>query len=439
MGPRIQRSRDPRAQGSNGLNELWALLRVGNEIERTSLLGSPWLVMSSEESGLPCQAITWGTRSRAFYAAEESQPDNEFILAAIAAGLDGCQILNMRTPRVILECMRDYHNNFHAGATYSFIELLNEIPTMETSFKAVKAEKGITARMGAGGAGKTQNIGEAPTMSHEQAYWQHIDTGSHGKCSSFKMFDAAKPAYHSMCKHAIKDRFVEYCQVNVDFLNRQISNESVIFCLHKITSSLPGMFGGTLTDEHFQMPMLTPLKFCTPPSEAAVTKNDGCKWIVDKVKSLELDFLPRLMCHMEHSKTYKLQPQIEKPKEKKTKKDTAPPLVHPEKEIFVFNVPVTNLKKRRAGDDGGSSPPGTRPTTWCDDLFRMLTYAHSVTVVLGTNNKLTVDRQVLLDLKIICIALVFCFEGLGLLDGVGVDGVGGSCRIADASTMRLDV
>eukprot|EP00959_Pyramimonas_sp_CCMP1952_P417199 8741030-Pyramimonas_sp.AAC.1 len=30
-------------------------------------------------------------------------------------------------------------------------------------------------------------------------------------------------------------------------------------------------------------------------------------------------------------------------------------------------------------------------------------------------------------------------DRLGLLDGVGVDGVGGSPRIADASAMRLDV
>eukprot|EP00959_Pyramimonas_sp_CCMP1952_P326620 6836946-Pyramimonas_sp.AAC.2 len=98
--------------------------------------GAPWLVYGPENR-FPVFALTWGTRARAFYAAEEScrdangQVTNPLIQHSLERGLEGCVILEWNTPRRGLVWVRDYHNQFHTGASYSWLELLTEIPDME--------------------------------------------------------------------------------------------------------------------------------------------------------------------------------------------------------------------------------------------------------------------------------------------------------------------
>ena len=96
--------------------------------------GTPWLVMSEGEQ-LPYQAITWGSLSRAFYAAAEEEPNNEFIKASIQSGLRGASIFSSKTPTEVLQWLCDYHNAFHGGAGYSVAQLLMEVGTMEAASK----------------------------------------------------------------------------------------------------------------------------------------------------------------------------------------------------------------------------------------------------------------------------------------------------------------
>ena len=92
--------------------------------------GTPILVASGDEKP-PYLAITWGSRSRAFYSAvnhcKKKDPSNAFINAALTTGLQDCVVLTWRTPKEVLQWLCDYHNAFHEGAGYPLVQLMTEL------------------------------------------------------------------------------------------------------------------------------------------------------------------------------------------------------------------------------------------------------------------------------------------------------------------------
>ena len=65
----------------------------------------------------PFKAITFGTLSTAVYdaAALADTAENRYIQGTINKELPGCKVLNARTPRRVLQWLRDFHNSFRSG------------------------------------------------------------------------------------------------------------------------------------------------------------------------------------------------------------------------------------------------------------------------------------------------------------------------------------
>ncbi len=72
-------------------------------------------------------------RAEAFYIAHEQEPKNPEILATLREGLHNVKLLSERTPRSVLEYLRDVHNAFHKGSDVSFNEMLAYVPDIESA------------------------------------------------------------------------------------------------------------------------------------------------------------------------------------------------------------------------------------------------------------------------------------------------------------------
>ena len=96
--------------------------------------GEAWFAMSPGEKE-PYLAITFGGRSDAVYAlaADKSLKTNPYLTETLRTGILNCRIFTAKMPTWVRKWLRDYHNSFHKGAGYSFLELLKEIPDMEVT------------------------------------------------------------------------------------------------------------------------------------------------------------------------------------------------------------------------------------------------------------------------------------------------------------------
>ena len=80
--------------------------------------------------------------------------------------------------------LRDYHNSFHGGAPYSWLELANEIPEMEAGFSLYKDEMGFNAR----------------TPGYEAKFWAWLKLNYPDKLKSFDEFDSMRAMIRKLQK-----------------------------------------------------------------------------------------------------------------------------------------------------------------------------------------------------------------------------------------------
>ncbi|CAK0814947.1 unnamed protein product, partial [Prorocentrum cordatum] len=148
---------------------------------------------------------------------------NPFIQDSCARGLPDCALLSWRVPVNFLKWMRDFHNLFQDGATYSFLELLSEIPDIEAAWATYKQKRGITARMG---AGRMRDGDDDSSKSHQQLYWDFVKCNCEGKLASWRFYDIAKALVHHMKKN--EDEFMELAWARLDWLEPGLTTETVV-------------------------------------------------------------------------------------------------------------------------------------------------------------------------------------------------------------------
>lgn len=84
----------------------------------------------------PLELVTWGTLARAFYSVVQRHPSHPNVVESLAAGLDNIVVLSGRTPRDVVEFLRDFHNSFHHGASDSFIKVIQDTRIIQASWQA---------------------------------------------------------------------------------------------------------------------------------------------------------------------------------------------------------------------------------------------------------------------------------------------------------------
>lgn len=76
--------------------------------------------------------------ARAPAGPNDAMPTNEHVLEGMRTGITGAITLKTGTPPDIMAWIRDFHNDFHGGASKSFIELYSLVPDCEKSRAAHK-------------------------------------------------------------------------------------------------------------------------------------------------------------------------------------------------------------------------------------------------------------------------------------------------------------
>ena len=92
-----------------------------------SVRGQAWAVeCQSDGDHQSYHLLTFGTLTEAVYEAVTRAPDNPLVIASVKSGITNALVINKRTPKDVLEWLRDYHNEFHNGSKYAFPELLED-------------------------------------------------------------------------------------------------------------------------------------------------------------------------------------------------------------------------------------------------------------------------------------------------------------------------
>jgi hypothetical protein len=113
--------------------------------------GEPWMVAPQGwkiGNGGTFRAITFGTLTTAVYDAAKlpDAAENKYIQGTIEQGLPNCKILNPRTPRRVLQWLRDFHNSFHSGNSSTFTDEIQVALDVEAQWTAHRTSTNLTAR-----------------------------------------------------------------------------------------------------------------------------------------------------------------------------------------------------------------------------------------------------------------------------------------------------
>ena len=209
--------------------------------------GAAWMVFSVGNQ-LPALAITYASLSRAFYGALLKQPLNPQLLNTLNNGLRKVRMLDFRTPAKVIRHLRDYHNQFHSGAFYSFLELMGEIKHIEAEFKNFALARGITSSISSG------------ENSYEKQYWRWVQSHHEGNAQSWRHFDTCKSLVHRLERYEILDTFIEWGVQNINFLEARLQSSVVIMNMHSFTSVVETTLIGYHPRELQQLVMLEGIK-----------------------------------------------------------------------------------------------------------------------------------------------------------------------------------
>lgn len=213
--------------------------------------GEAWFQWGPDRT-YPVKAITFGTLTDAAYLCFEKYPDQFYVKATKSAGIPQVRLLHENMPESVAEWMVQYHNNFHHGSSYSFLELLQDIPSIEQGWSSHKTQLGITAKSLGG------------TNQHDQAYDSWLKEHHGGKIRNFEVFTKGKSAVHTLEKFGLLDNVKRYCGENCNFLEPTLRTDFVIFAIHGMSTLMASRFSKSWPKEYLQIAMMEAVKLAVP-------------------------------------------------------------------------------------------------------------------------------------------------------------------------------
>ena len=74
----------------------------------------------------------------------QADASNIYVVQAVETGLLGAFILSSRTPKDVQQWVKSKHNDFHAGSSTSFLELIDMTQDVEASWASYRTLNSIT-------------------------------------------------------------------------------------------------------------------------------------------------------------------------------------------------------------------------------------------------------------------------------------------------------
>ena len=91
-------------------------------------------------------ATAFGGLAGSFYKAYELKSHEATVESTLNAGLQDCRFVDARMPDEVVIWLRDYHNRLNCGSAYSFLEILNDISTIEDAWHLHRTKPKLSSR-----------------------------------------------------------------------------------------------------------------------------------------------------------------------------------------------------------------------------------------------------------------------------------------------------
>ena len=93
--------------------------------------------------------ITWGHLCLAIYRAHAEEPGNPQVICTVQGGVKDATVFNPKTPTDVVSWLKNLHNEFHGGAERSFLEICEDILTVEAAWKSANHKTKDISQRGA--------------------------------------------------------------------------------------------------------------------------------------------------------------------------------------------------------------------------------------------------------------------------------------------------
>jgi hypothetical protein len=350
-------------------------------------------------SGLPLQLLTWGTLGRAFYKCVDEHGSHPNIVASLDAGLSGVVILSGRLPRDCIAFVRDYHNQFHGGASDSWIKLLKDTVEVEANWLA--------------------HVSLRNPSSSGLAAW--LNERYKNKYASVNQFDNTKISVHKLNEYGptFMEEFTSFFAGVVKFKDRSLTTDAAVMnlyalllALEKTSKTLDVDTRKTVLYEGYKLMMplssMKPHKFVmrrVPPYIIDKSCPTKVKWIITEMVGAKIFEQPPVKKSKKSDATEEATAKAKcKAKSKGKAKSKAKP------------KPVEMLEDMCPSiSDPALKDAAVRPKYFIEDLTCALDVAFAA-LPFG------MDQQQMTDCKtlMISLGLEFCWAGSVQLDGVSL-------------------
>ncbi len=217
--------------------------------------GSPWALLSKGNKP-PYKMITFRTLSKAFYLAHARAPDNKQVQASLESGIPGAVLLHWLTPEDVIVWLRDWHNSFHAGSKFSFLEALDLISTYEATYQA-QLVANVTPKNGRGDHSarqlqwtwiqdheRSQNGDDFASRAADTGDVDHQQGAAPARIPSMKFYESGRSINKFLRRKNVAQTFHEMMGCMVDFRDGRLQNDVIISNLNYFISCLEKDYEG---------------------------------------------------------------------------------------------------------------------------------------------------------------------------------------------------
>jgi hypothetical protein len=190
--------------------------------------GLPWAVKPDGDG--PYQMLTWGHFCDGVIVAAARSPENPYVLATLKKGVVNATVFNASTPDDVLLYLIRLHNDFHQGASGSFLDLLSDLKTLEQRWSIHRRTEKIVARGGTGDS------------AYAIQYWKWVQTARPGFAQTWQQYESWKAVLGFLDRHKFYSDLRTHFNMVTNFMDPRIKNDVVMSMFHHAITLLNKVF-----------------------------------------------------------------------------------------------------------------------------------------------------------------------------------------------------
>ncbi|CAK0824466.1 unnamed protein product, partial [Prorocentrum cordatum] len=245
----VRSKHNPRQQATVAKEYCKSVLENGLQM---SCRGAPIAVMGAAKDSIEFQMLAGATLMEGYFLAVETDPENEFVVAAAESGYQNCIVLRGDTPTDVLIWVMNAHNKFHGGAMTSFLELIEGVDNVITGWRNHCQAQNIT-------------VGGCPTKGplRYEALMMKCVSEKHKQCANYDECRNAKGFKNKMASIGVYGEWKGFMERACEFLHKGLEPARMIRMLYECLMLIEG-FRDASDDYVLNIVLVELLKFVVP-------------------------------------------------------------------------------------------------------------------------------------------------------------------------------